>query len=85
MSATLPGYEATQTSGMFAPTRTPAAIIKRLNQETARILNEPEVKQKILDSGAEPVTTSPEEFAAIIRSDRAKFGKLIKDAGLQGE
>ncbi len=85
MSASLPGYEATQTSGMFAPAKTPLAVIRRLNQESVRVLNEPEVKQKILGWGAEPVANSPEELAAIIRSDRAKFSKLFRDAGIREE
>ena len=82
IAATLPGYEATQTSGLFAPAKTPAATIRRLNEEIVRVLNESEVKQKIYSWGAEPVANTPKEFAAVISADRAKYGKVFKDAGI---
>ena len=82
IAATLPGYEATQTSGLFAPAKTPAAIIRRLNEESVRVLNEADVKQKIFSWGAEPVANTPAEFAAVISSDRAKFGKVFREAGI---
>jgi tripartite-type tricarboxylate transporter receptor subunit TctC len=81
----LPGYEATQTSGLFAPARTPAAIIKKLNQEVVRVLNMPEVKQRFVESGSDVVANSPEEFAAVIKSDRARLGKVIREAGIRDE
>jgi tripartite-type tricarboxylate transporter receptor subunit TctC len=59
---------------------TPAAIISRLNQEVVKILHTPEIKEKFFSSGAETVGSSPEEFAAFIKSDIAISGKLIRDA-----
>ena len=81
-AATLPGYEAVQILGIWAPAKTPAAIINRLNEEIVRALNIADVKEKVLNSGAETVGSSPEQFAAIINSEVAKWGKLIKDVGI---
>jgi len=68
---------------MWAPAKTPAAIISRLNQEVVRALNRPDVKERFLNAGVETVGTSPEQFAAIIKSDIARLSKLIKDAGIK--
>ncbi len=85
IGSSLPGYESTGGTGMFAPAKTPAAIINRLNKEMVQIVNQPEVKQKFLNSGVEPVGNSPEEFAATIKSELAKWGKVIKEAGIRLE
>ena len=81
----VPGYEATTPTGMFAPAKTPAAIIHRLNQEVVRLLNQADVKVKFLDTGSEVVGDSPEEFAAKIRSDIVTLGRVIKDAGIRAD
>lgn len=81
--AGLPGYETGATLAIFAPARTPGTIIKRLNQEIVRILNRADVKQRLLDSGAEVVAGSPAELAATMKSDAAITGKLIKDVGIR--
>lgn len=80
----LPGYESVSVFGMFAPARTPATLINRLNQEIVRALHRKDVKERLFNSGIETVGSSPEEFAATIKSDMAKWGKLIKDAGIRG-
>ncbi len=85
VAATVPGYEALQMYGVFAPAKTPDAIIRRLNQEIVRVLNRPDIKQKFLSSGAETIGNSPEEFAATIKTDMARMGKVIKDAGIREE
>jgi len=79
----VPGYEAVSMTGMFAPAKTPDAIIKRLNQEAVRVLNQPDVKEKFLTAQVEVVASLPEQFAAIIKSEIAKMGKVIKDADLK--
>jgi tripartite-type tricarboxylate transporter receptor subunit TctC len=81
----VPGYEAVAFEGMFAPAKTPVAIIDRLSQEIARVLNRAEVKERFFNAGVETVGSTPEEFAAAIRSNVAKWGKLIKDAGIRDE
>ena len=63
----LPGYEAVGLTGIWAPAKTPAAIINRLNQEIVRVLSQPDVKEKFLNAGAEPVGNTPEQFSAYIK------------------
>ena len=70
---------------MFAPARTPDAIISRLNREVVKILNQADVKEKAAKVGTETVGTSPGELAATIKSDIAVLGKLIRDAGIRAE
>jgi tripartite-type tricarboxylate transporter receptor subunit TctC len=54
-----------------------------LNREIARVLNAPEVTAKLMSVGLEPVANAPEEFGAILKADLAKWGKLIRDAGIR--
>jgi tripartite-type tricarboxylate transporter receptor subunit TctC len=77
----LPGYESATTHGFFVPAKAPAALVNRLNSEMLRVLNRNEVKEKFLAVGVEVVTSSPQEFAAVIKSEMIKLGKVIKDAG----
>ena len=81
-SAGLPGYETGTIYGMFAPIKTPATIINRLNEEIVRALNRVDVKERLFNTGVEVVGSSPEEFAATMKSEMAKWGKVIKDAGI---
>lgn len=81
----LPGYESRAILGIFAPARTPEAIINRLNQEIVRILNSEDVKRRLLDSGAEVVASSPAELAAAIKADMAVTGKLITHVGIRAD
>ena len=81
----LPGYESVGMTGLVAPAGTPAAIIRRLNQDVVRILAQEDVKQKFFNGGVEPIGNSPEEFAAAIKSNMVMLGKVIKDAGIRTE
>ncbi len=83
VAATLPGYDITAKTGIMAPAGTPPAIINRLNQEIARVLNREDIREKLLNLGMEAVNSTPEEFAGQIKSDLAKVGKIVKDAGIQ--
>ncbi len=85
IAATVPGYASGSTYGFFAPSRTPDAAIKRLNQEAVRFLNTAEAKERFLRSGLETVGSSPEEFAAAIKAEMASMGKVIKDAGIRAQ
>lgn len=78
----VPGYVSEAIYGMFAPAKTPVAIINRLHQETARFLGMPETKQRFFNSGVEVVGNSPQEFAAVIKSEANRLGKVIKSAGI---
>ena len=80
----LPGFESILVNGMFAPAGTPASIINRLNQEIVQILHRPDVKERFLNTGMETVGTSPEKFEAFVKSEMAKWGKVIKSVGIRG-
>jgi tripartite-type tricarboxylate transporter receptor subunit TctC len=81
----VPGYEAVQILGVFAPAKTPVPIITRLNQEIVRAVNQSDIKAKLLNSGVESVGSSPAQFAANIKIDMDKWGKLIRDTGIRAE
>ena len=81
----LPGYEALQWMGLVAPAKTPRAIVERLNKEVVRIVQSPEVKERLLQIGNEPVGSSPAQFAAFIKAEIAKWGKIAKQAGVKPE
>jgi tripartite-type tricarboxylate transporter receptor subunit TctC len=81
----LPGYEWGSMFVMFAPARTPAAIISRLNQETVRLLKQSDVKEQLINAGVEAVGSSPEELAAKMKSEIARLTKVIKHAGIRGD
>jgi len=83
--AGVPGYEATQWFGVLAPTGTPRDIVNRLHNEVVRVLKTPEVRNRLSADGAEPVGSTPEEFAAYIRSETAKWAGVIKSAGIKPE
>ena len=81
----LPGYESSLILGMQAPAKTPVAIITRLHREIVQILNRPDVKEKLFNTGTEVVASTPAEFSAKIKSEMAIWGKVIKDAGIREE
>jgi tripartite-type tricarboxylate transporter receptor subunit TctC len=81
--AGLPGMEATVWNGIFAPAGTPPAVLQRLQREFARALDQPDVRAQIAESGAQSGGKSPEEFAAFVRAESAKWGKVIRDAGIR--
>jgi tripartite-type tricarboxylate transporter receptor subunit TctC len=69
--------------GLFAPVGTPPAIVARLNTEINKVLQQPEVRDKILAGGATPVGGTPEQFASFVRTDYAKWGEIVKASGLK--
>jgi len=80
VASVLPGYESASVACVFAPARTPAAIISRLHQEIVRATSKPEVKEMFFNAGVEVVGSSPDELAAMVKADMARMGKVIKDA-----
>ena len=82
-SSGLPGFDVAGRTGIYAPVNTPAAIVNRLNREVVRAVNSAEVKQKFLGVGVEPVGSSPEQFAAIIKSEYSRLGQVVRDAGIK--
>jgi len=80
-AAGLPQYEASSWFGMLAPAGTPPDVIHRIQQEVAKALNAPAVRERLQAQGAEPVGNTPEQFAAFIRAETAKWAKVVKDSG----
>ena len=83
VASTVPGYEALSIIGMFAPAKTPPAIIHQLQQEIARGLNKPEVKELFMNAGVEVVASTADEFSTVIKSEMSRLGKVIKEAGIR--
>jgi len=81
----LPGYEAASITGMFAPAKTPVALINRLHQEIVRVLNQVDVKERFFNVGVEVVGSSPEQLAATVKSEMVRLGKVIKVAGIKAD
>jgi len=81
----VPGYEAIQWFGLLAPAGTPAAIVDRLQAETAKILETPAMKARLAIEGAEPIGNSPAEFSALIKAEMAKWSQVAKAAGIKPE
>ena len=85
LASVVPGYEAVGATGMWAPAKTPTSVITRINQEVVRLLNQPDIKEKFLNGGTEPVANSPEQFSTMIKSDISRVSKVIKDANIKVE
>ena len=81
----LPGYDSTQWYGVLAPAGTPRDIVARLHDEIVRALRDAEVGKRLAADGAEPVGSSPEEFAAFIKSESEKWAKVAQAAGIKPE
>ena len=85
IAETLPGYEAIQWYGVLAPVGTPREIVGKLQTEMARILVLPEVKERLAADGADAVGSRADEFAAYMRAELAKWGKVVKTGGIKLE
>jgi tripartite-type tricarboxylate transporter receptor subunit TctC len=83
IAETLPGFDAAGWLGYAAPAKTPKAVIAALNKEIVRILALPDVKERLIQQGADPVGDTPEEFQKYIQAEAAKWGKLIKSLNLK--
>jgi len=81
----VPGYTAGSWQGILAPAGTPRDLVAKLNADIVTLLNTPEIKQKIVGLGAEPIGNSPDEMDRFLREDRARWAKLIKETGLKLE
>lgn len=81
----MPGLVVTGWYGILAPAGTPAGIVAKLNKELVRILRTPEVREKLASDGSEPIGSTPEEFAAHIKSEITKWHKVVLEANLKAE
>ena len=83
--AGLPGYESVGWYGVLAPARTPAAVVTRLHRELLKAIGEREVRERFAANGIEARGTTPEQFAAYLRDEYAKWGKVARAAGVKAD
>ena len=83
IEAGVAGYVSDTYFGVFAPAGTPNEIIARLNAELVKIVHDKDTKERLLKLGAEPVGSTPEQLATLVRTENAKWAKVIKDAGVK--
>jgi tripartite-type tricarboxylate transporter receptor subunit TctC len=81
----VPGYEATSWNGMFAPAKTPRAIIEKLHAEVVKALHSPDVREKLVAMGSDPVGSMPEQFHSFIKQEHARWGKVIRENNIRAE
>jgi len=81
----MPGFELVAWNAMFAPARTPPEIVKRLHEEVAKALADPELKARLLKLGFEPGKGTPESLAAFVQSESARWGGSIRKAGIKAD
>lgn len=82
VSETIPGFDVISWWGVVGPPGIPREVVTRLNREIARILRLPDVKERLARQGVDPAGNTPEEFAAYIKTEIAKYRKAVKDAGV---
>jgi tripartite-type tricarboxylate transporter receptor subunit TctC len=78
-----PGYEATGWLGLLFPAKTPEAIVNRVSRDAVAVINMPDVRQQLQNSGLEPAPSGPASFHAYMKAEYAKWSKVIKDAGIK--
>jgi tripartite-type tricarboxylate transporter receptor subunit TctC len=81
----VPGYESISWAGVAVPAGTPKEIVARLNSEIVKIVRAPDIRERFLRDGIEPVGSTPEQFDAHIKSERAKWAKVVKDSGARAD
>jgi tripartite-type tricarboxylate transporter receptor subunit TctC len=82
VAETLPNYKYESWFGVLAPAGTPQAILTKVSEDIAKVLEMPDVREKLLAQGSIPSPTTPAEFDAINKSDTERYGKILKDAGI---
>jgi tripartite-type tricarboxylate transporter receptor subunit TctC len=82
IAETLPNYKYESWFGVFAPAGTPQPILTKVSKDIAKVLQMPDVKEKLLAQGSIPAPTTPAEFDAINKADTERYGKILKDAGI---
>ncbi len=85
VEAGVPGYAVTSWYALLAPAGTPADILKRVHAETVKAMSAPDMKDRLAGEGAEPTTGTPAQLTTFLKSEIAKWSKVIKEAGIKGE
>ena len=85
VAETLPGFDVVAWFGFFVPAATPKAVVERLSAETRAALGSPEVSKRLIDLGAEPLGSTPQEFAAYVQAEYQRWGKLARETGMRIE
>ena len=83
VEAGVPGFDVSAWFGLFAPAGTPAAIVARLNADMAQVLQLPDVKERLATLGADPMSGSPEQFAAFVRDENQRWAGVVKSSGMK--
>jgi tripartite-type tricarboxylate transporter receptor subunit TctC len=83
--AGVPGYEATSWNGVFAPAKTPRPLVSKLHADIVKVLKTPDVREKLIAAGSDPVGSTPEEFSAYVKSELARWGKVIRENNIRSE
>jgi tripartite-type tricarboxylate transporter receptor subunit TctC len=85
IAETVPGYGLDPWLGLFVPAKTPMEVVQKIHAETTKIVNAPDLKSKLAAQGIMIETNAPADFARAIREDNARWGKVIREAGIKGE
>ncbi len=81
----VPGYDVTTAYGVAAPAKTPRQILDRLHAELIKVINSPDIRERLQGLGADPVGNTPEQYTAFMQNEIAKWTKVIRAAGIKGE
>ena len=85
VAETIPGFNVTSLFGFVVPAATPRPVVRRIRDDTARVLNQPEVKAKLEAMGLEVVASTPEQFDALVRTELAKWAKVVRDNNIKAD
>src|SRR5262249_35659659 len=78
-----PGFEATSWFALVAPAGTPAPVVRKVNEETLKVLHDPDMRARFAQLGLDPVGSTPDQLAATLKADIAKWAKVINEAGIK--
>jgi tripartite-type tricarboxylate transporter receptor subunit TctC len=81
----MPAFETSSWHGILVPEKTPRAVITRLHDELVRVLNMPDVRERLTAQGLNIVASTPEQFSAYLKSETAKYARVIRQAGIKLE
>jgi tripartite-type tricarboxylate transporter receptor subunit TctC len=83
--AALPGFEATTWHGVIVPAGTPGAVVAKLHRDIVAVLRMPDVAERLSSQGAEAIGSTPQEFASYVKTETAKWAKVVRESGAKAE